>query len=146
MKKLIVLFSFVSLIYSCEAQKNGKTIFATKQGAIKGYDPVAYFTEKKPVKGLENITFSWQGAVWHFVSAENRDLFQKMPEKYAPQYGGWCAYGWAQGYPAKIEPEAWRIVDGKLYLNYDVSVQKMWQDKQAEFIEKADKNYSNRKQ
>lgn len=88
--------------------------------AIKGYDPVAYFTQQKPVKGTEENSLDWLGATWLFSSSEHRELFQASPIKYAPQYGGHCADGVAYGdYTANIDPEAWRIIEGKLYLNYD---------------------------
>lgn len=113
-------------------------IFSTEAGAIHGYDAVAYFKDKKPVKGSEAITFVWNGATWHFATVSNKNLFAKNPEKYAPQYGGYCAYGLAGGYKASTQPTAWAIVDNKLYLNYDSTVQKMWVEKKAEFIKKAD--------
>src|SRR5437016_4674828 len=84
--------------------------------AIKGYDPVAYFTQSKPVKGSSAFTYQWMNATWWFASAEARDEFARIPEKYAPQYGGYCAYGVSQGHTAPIDPEAWTIVEGKLYL------------------------------
>ena len=134
---MILLFTTATM-----AQKDEDSpVFSTKEGAIKGYDPVAYFTDGKPVKGQKAITFQYQGATWHFATQAHRDVFAQSPEKYAPVYGGWCAYGWAQGYPAKIEPEAWSIVDGKLYLNYDQSIQKKWSKKQVEYIQAANKNY-----
>jgi YHS domain-containing protein len=139
MKYLFVLFFAFSSLAFAQAQKSA--VFSSDNGAIKGYDPVAYFTDGKPVKGLDSITFSWQGAVWHFANAEHRDLFAAAPAKYAPQYGGWCAYGWSQGYPAKIDPEAWSIVDGKLYLNYNLDVRDDWDKRRAEYIQKADANY-----
>lgn len=148
MKKalLLLLLGFAALP-SAIAQKTDKSaaVFSTASGAIAGYDPVAYFTQSRPVKGQPDIAYAWNGTTWHFASAANRDLFQQSPEKYAPQFGGWCAYGWAQGYPAKIEPEAWSIVDDKLYLNYDPDIQKKWLKKQAEYIQKAVKNYAERK-
>ncbi len=143
MKYALLLAIILFFIVGVFAQTETKSVYATKAGAIKGYDPVAYFTQNKPVKGAADITFEWNGATWHFASAENRDLFKGNPEKYAPQYGGWCAYGWAQGYPAKTEPEAWSIVDGKLYLNYDLSVRSDWDKKRAEYIQAADKNWAN---
>ena len=94
--------------------------------AIKGYDPVAYFTQHAPVKGSPMYTQEWMGATWQFSSAADRDEFAKSPEKYAPQYGGYCAYGVSQGHALSIDPEAWSIIDGKLYLNYSKSVQKTW--------------------
>ncbi len=88
--------------------------------AIKGYDPVAYFTMQKAVKGSDRFTHRWLGANWQFSSAEHRQIFQASPVKYAPQYGGYCADGVAYGQAtANIDPEAWRIIDDKLYLNYD---------------------------
>jgi len=88
--------------------------------AIKGYDPVAYFTMKKAVEGSDQFTHRWLGAKWQFSSVEHRRLFQASPVKYAPQYGGYCADGVAYGQAtANIDPEAWRIIDDKLYLNYD---------------------------
>ena len=88
--------------------------------AIEGYDPVAYFTMKKAVKGSDKFTHKWLGAVWQFANAEHRDLFMKKPISYAPQYGGFCADGMAYGTTtANLDPEAFRIIDGKLYLNHD---------------------------
>ncbi len=143
MKNTLLLVVALFLAPGVFAQTETKAVYATQAGAIKGYDPVAYFTQNKPVKGKTDISFDWNGTVWHFASAEHRDLFKQSPEKYAPQYGGWCAYGWAQGYPAKIEPEAWSIVDGKLYLNYNLSVQTDWNKKQSAYIQTADKNWAN---
>ncbi|WP_052182792.1 YHS domain-containing (seleno)protein [Rhizobium sp. YS-1r] len=88
--------------------------------AIKGYDPVAYFVEGKAVEGSEKYSHRWLGAVWHFSSAENRDLFVKDPSSYAPQYGGYCADGVSFGtVTTNVDPRAWRIIDGKLYISYD---------------------------
>lgn len=88
--------------------------------AIKGYDPVSYFTENKAVEGSAQFSYRWLGADWHFASAENRDLFKADPVKYAPQYGGYCADGVSFGtITTNIDPKAWRIIDGKLYLSYD---------------------------
>lgn len=88
--------------------------------AIKGYDPVAYFTQQKAVEGSAEFSHRWLGAEWHFANAENRDLFIADPVKYAPQYGGYCADGVSFGtITTNIDPEAWRIIEGKLYLSYD---------------------------
>ena len=92
--------------------------------AIRGYDPVAYFTDQRPVKGLPQFNYSWMGATWLFATAANRDQFSADPARYAPQYGGYCSYAVSKGHTASIDPEAWRIVDGKLYLNYSKGVQK----------------------
>lgn len=147
MKKVIFLLLSMSLWQSCAAQKSPQTeIFTTTEGAIKGYDPVAYFNASKPVKGKANLTYLWKGATWFFETAENKQLFVANPEKYAPQYGGYCAYGWAKGYPAKIEPDAWSIVEGKLYLNYDKSVKATWDKDQSGYIKSADMNYQKKQQ
>jgi YHS domain-containing protein len=107
--------------------------------AIEGTDPVAYFEEGRPVAG--SSAFEWMGATWRFATAENRDRFGADPEKYAPQYGGYCAWAVSQGYTAKIDPAAWRIVDGKLYLNYSKDVQTQWSGDIPGNIAKADVNW-----
>lgn len=106
--------------------------------AVEGYDPVAYFTEGEPVKGEKKFSLEHEGATWRFSSAENRAIFRENPDAYAPQYGGYCAWAVAQGYTAEIDPEAWAIRDGKLYLNYDDEVQAKWLEDPEGFIEKAD--------
>jgi len=106
--------------------------------AIRGYDTVAYFTQSKPVKGVEEFNVEWSGAKWLFSSAEHAELFRSDPEKYAPQYGGYCAFGVAEDYLVKIEADQWEIVDGKLYLNYDKKVQKRWLKDIPGYITKAD--------
>ena len=88
--------------------------------AIKGYAPVAYFTKGRAMKGSEAFAHKWLGTPWHFANANHRDLFAADPVKYAPQFGGYCALGIAFGEnTANIDPKAWRIIDGKLYLNFD---------------------------
>ena len=129
------------LILSGAALAQKAPVFSDSSGAIRGYDPVAYFTQGRPVKGSPELTHQWKGATWRFASAENRERFAAAPEKYAPQYGGYCAYGVASGYAVKIEPDAWSVVDGKLYLNYDRSVQKSWQSDVPGYIRKADVNW-----
>jgi YHS domain-containing protein len=87
-------------------------VYATDAGAIRGYDPVAYHTQGKPVPGSAELTHQWNGATWRFANAEHRDLFAADPERYAPRYGGYCAYGTSQGYKVSTQPEAFAIVDG----------------------------------
>jgi YHS domain-containing protein len=95
--------------------------------AVGGYDAVAYHTQGKPVQGSTEFTHQWKGAEWRFASQENLETFRADPEAYAPQFGGYCAYGVAKGYAVKGEPEVWKVVDGKLYLNYDARVQRSWE-------------------
>lgn len=109
--------------------------------AVSGYDPVAYFTQGKPVEGNGDHEYEWNGATWRFSSAENLGSFKAEPESYAPQYGGYCAWAVSQGYTAPSDPQAWRVVDGKLYLNYSEDVQKKWVRDIPGFIAKADTNW-----
>jgi len=109
--------------------------------AIRGYDPVAYFTDAKPVKGSDPFAFDWMGARWMFANQDHLDRFKADPAKYAPQYGGYCAYGIAVGNVVKIEPEQWSIVDGRLYLNYDDEVSRKWKKDPAGYIRKADAGF-----
>ena len=109
--------------------------------AVRGYDVVAYFTQGRPVEGKRNFTHTWQGTTWRFSSARHRDLFAANPEKYAPQYGGWCAWAVSQGYTASTDPDAWKIVDGKLYLNYSKSVQAQWNQAIPRHIKNGDRNW-----
>lgn len=116
-----------------------KTLFGAL--AVDGYDPVAYFTQGKPVEGSKQHALEWNGATWRFASAENRAAFEKEPAKYAPQYGGYCAWAVSQGYTADADPEAWTIVDGKLYLNYNHEVMGTWKKDVPGNIAKADVNW-----
>jgi len=109
--------------------------------AVDGYDPVAYFTDGKPVEGSKEFTLDWNGATWRFASAAHRDEFRQAPEKYAPQYGGYCAWAVSQNYTADSDPEAWTIVDGKLYLNYNRKVMATWQQDVPGNVTKADGNW-----
>lgn len=109
--------------------------------AVEGYDVVAYFTRGKPVKGSGNHEVEWNGATWRFASAEHRTLFAKNPAKYAPQYGGFCAFGVSRGYAVGIDPDAWKIVNGKLYLNYNKDVQAEWVKDIPGYISKANANW-----
>ena len=111
--------------------------------AIKGYDTVAYFTQGKAVKGSETHSLKWLGAVWHFSSAEHRDLFKSSPVRYAPQYGGYCADGVAYGQStANIDPQAWRIINDKLYLNYNEGAAVELEEIPGQ-LEKAEHNWNN---
>jgi hypothetical protein len=98
------------------------------QLALRGHDAVAYWTEGRPVPGSPDFEHRWNGAVWRFATAATRDAFAKEPTRYAPEFGGYCAYAVSRGYTADIDPAAWRIVDGRLYLNYSKRVQALWEE------------------
>lgn len=133
-------FSFVPAAQAADPVYKGT--FSDK--AVGGYDTVAYFKEGKPVKGSAQFKTEYKGATWQFSSQASLDAFKASPDKYAPQYGGYCAF--AVGSYNKLvsaDPEAWKIVDGKLYLNYDKDIQKDWVANQSEFIKKGDANWPN---
>lgn len=109
--------------------------------AINGYDAVAYFSEGKPVEGSDAHTLRWRDATWRFASAANRDAFAVEPERYAPQYGGFCAFAMAQGQKVRTDPAAFSIVDDKLYLNYDRPVRERWEADRDGLIEAADQRW-----
>jgi YHS domain-containing protein len=108
-----------------------------KGAALQGYDVVAYFTQNAAVKGNQAFTHAWNGLQWRFASSQNRDAFAKEPERYVPAFGGYCAYGVSRGYAVDIDPEAFAVVDGSLYLNYSKSVQRTWNQDRSGYIEKA---------
>jgi YHS domain-containing protein len=138
LKSLLGLLAliFVPLAFATESR-----VFATGDGAIRGYDPVAYFTVGEPTRGSDQFTASWQGATFKFASAANLELFEAEPAAYAPQYGGYCAYAVAKGATAGTVPDAWTIVEGKLYLNYSLAVQQRWRKDVPGHIRAADRNW-----
>ena len=132
----------VAIVEASAADTSTIRYFVDDNGlAIRGTDPVAYFTQGGPVAGRSEYAYTWNNATWQFASAENRDLFIANPDQYAPQYGGFCSWAVSQGYTASIDPNAWRIVDGKLYLNYNQSVQRRWERDISGNIRKADANW-----
>jgi len=138
MKKYIAFSVLFIIVQGAIAQSE---VFSTIEGAINGYDVVSYFTDGKPVIGKKENSFVWKDENWYFSSQENLKSFKSNPEKFAPQFGGYCAYGMSRGYKAKTEPDAWTIIDGKLYLNYNLDVKKIWGEKRSEFIDKATQNW-----
>lgn len=117
------------------------TTFVKNEAAIGGTDPVAYFTQGKPVQGSDQFTAVYDDVTWKFSSAENRDKFTADPAKYAPQYGGFCAFGAAMGFKVPVIPEAWSIVDGKLYLNNSLKVQERFEQDIPGHIKNATLNW-----
>lgn len=146
MKHLLIGFLFVIGITQSFAQN---TFFNNNGIAIRGYDPVAYFTDSKPVEGSNEFKYKWQGVEWHFKNKANLDVFKASPEKYAPQFGGFCAYGMSEGYKAPTEADAFTVVNDKLYLNYNKKVKDEWLKEKDLRIRKAESNWvtiSNRDQ
>lgn len=116
-------------------------LWAQTAPALQGHDPVTYFTDGAPARGSAAHAFDWDGRTWHFASAANRDAFAADPTRYAPQYGGNCAWAAAEGYLAPIDPNAWAIVDSKLYLNANRRIQRRWEGDIPGFIARADANW-----
>ncbi|MBH0203664.1 MAG: tat pathway signal sequence domain protein [Nitrospira sp.] len=136
LRMLMVLF-----VVGCVDSSHAGQFFERNGLAVDGYDPVAYFTEQKPVKGSPEFRTDHQGSTFQFASADHRDRFVADPEQFIPQYGGYCAYGTAKGYKAKTDPEAFTVVHGKLYLNYSDAVQTRWLSDIPGYIKKADANW-----
>jgi YHS domain-containing protein len=138
----LVLALFVGLLTAPGLARAKDLINQSSDGiAIAGYDTVAYFTDAKAVKGSDEFNYTWLGATWHFASAQHRDLFASDPVKYAPQYGGYCSDAMVDGFAYSANPEAWRIVEGKLYLNASKVGLLQWERNAAEEIEKADSRW-----
>lgn len=144
MKKqiLIALITLVSVVSFAQTSKSTKHQNTENNVAIQGYDPVAYFENNKATKGNKEITATFQDVIYYFSSEYNKTLFLKNPSQYLPQYGGYCAYGMSEGYEAPIKPEAFTIVDNKLYLNYNLKVKETWLKDQANRIKKANENWN----
>ena len=115
--------------------------FESDGAALRGYDPVAYFESNKPVKGLPGFQFEYKGSKFLFSSADNLKKFVAAPQAYAPQFGGFCALGTANGYKVKTEPDAFKVVDGKLYLNYNRKVLELWTLDEPGYIKRANDNW-----
>jgi YHS domain-containing protein len=140
MKKTIsTAIAAMFILLHVQAQKS--PVYVAGGKAIKGYDPVAFFTESKPLMGRDSLMLEWSGATWYFADRRNLEAFKAEPEKYAPQYGGYCAYGTAQGHKAPTEVETWTILDVKLYFNYNQKVKEAWSKDRPELIRKADENW-----
>jgi YHS domain-containing protein len=141
-RRALLSLSFVAVWSAFGADSKSDPVNHNRSGvAIQGYDPVAYFTDSKVIKGDAKFSYNWQGAAWHFATAQHRDLFAQNPEQYAPKYGGYCAYGVGENHTVDIDPEAWRIIDGKLYLNYSKDVQQKFLMEPAARIQRADQNW-----
>lgn len=119
-------------------------VYAEDGIAIDGADAVAFFSlaeDDGPVIGSPEFALDWDGATWHFATAENRDLFEANPEAYAPAFGGYCAFAASRGYVASTVPEAWSVIEGRLFLNYSVRIRRRWLREVPDAIEQGDANW-----
>jgi YHS domain-containing protein len=138
MKTNIFFSMAMALLISLKTFSQNKAIFSTNDVAIHGYDAVAYFTDSKAVKGSNEFSFKWNDVNWLFSSETHLKLFKENPEKYAPQFGGYCAYGVSENHKSPTSPDAFTIVNDKLYLNYNLKVKEIWMKNHQERISKAD--------
>lgn len=135
---LCLLAAAFALGLALSFSSRASEVHVTDGIAIKGHDPVAYFTQGKAQRGIDSLRLEHGGATYLFATPGNRDAFKAEPARYVPQYGGYCAFGVAGGYKADIDPAAFSIVDGRLYLNYNAAVRRDWSKDTAGFIRKAD--------
>jgi YHS domain-containing protein len=140
MRNLVLAFLMCSAATTLAAGKQLLNLDRTGVG-IQGYDPVAFFTDQKPVKGNPQFQSDYNGAKYYFASAEHKALFDKEPSKYEPQFGGYCAYGVSHGAKAPIKIEAWQIVNGRLLMQYDRGVKDDFNKDQQGTLKKADQNW-----
>ena len=141
---LVATAVFAGLSGSAVAGSSATPVAAvntTDSLALKGYDPVAYFTDRQPTKGADQYSFQWKGVTYRFASAENLQRFKAHPEKYLPQYGGYCAYAISLNRIADIDPDQWAIVNNKLYLNNGFLAQTLWSLDKTGNIVKGDQNW-----
>lgn len=140
--KVFGLFLVLSLglISFVNADKRIYTGFLSNK-AVGGYDSVAYFSDSKAVKGISNFSTEYQGATWYFSNQKNLNKFLSAPEKFAPQYGGYCAWAVSQGNTAKGDPLIWTVHKEKLYLNYNKSINQKWLKDKEFLIIQANKNW-----
>lgn len=141
-QRAVLLIHLVPLIATAGCTMLNTPTFSPEGTAIRGYDPVGYHLESRPVKGQREFSYTYNDAVWHFASRENLEMFRSDPEKYAPAYGGYCAYAMSKGFVVSTDPDAWAIEDGKLYLNYSLGVRKTWLKDVPGYIERADGHWA----
>lgn len=143
--KFLFLIIFIGIAAALAACSKGESTIGVNTdssgSALRGFDAVAYFTAESAVKGDAKYTIVWNGAKWLFSSEQNLKRFQADPEAYAPQFGGYCSYAVSEGYTADGDPEAWKIVDGKLYLNFNRQVKEQWEQNQTERIQNGKANW-----
>jgi len=138
---LAVSLILISFLVSCTKESDLSANAIPEMKAIAGYDPVAYHKESKPVSGSEDFFYVWNHAKWHFSCKENMEVFKENPERYAPQYNGYCAFGLSRNDFVEVDPEAWAIVNNKLYLTYNHEIRNAWLQDKRNYIAKADRNW-----
>lgn len=140
----IFCLALVIPVSNAQAQTAGAKVLVNvdKRGvALQGYDAVSFFADGRPAKGDPSLSARYEGATWYFSTPEHKAAFEAMPERYAPAFGGFCAYGASRGYTASVEINTWQIVAGRLLLNYSQSVRRKFDSNQAENLRKADANW-----
>ena len=145
MRRGLVAIGLLALM-SAAAHAGSVVYGASKGPALGGYDAVAYFTDGVPKPGDARFTHEWNGATWRFASEQHRELFKAEPERYAPQYGGYCAYAMANDSFSPGDAKRWRIVDGKLYLNANIFAQSLWEASIPRRVLDADGHWPTKKQ
>jgi hypothetical protein len=140
MKKLMI-YALTLFLTTAGAYAQKAEIFSTEGRAIKGYDIVAFFKDSAAIEGLESFSYRWKGTAWLFSKKENRDAFIASPSTYEPQYGGYCAYGAADGHKAPTETNTWTVINGKLFFNYNSKVKELWNKDRSALIKKANENW-----
>jgi YHS domain-containing protein len=139
---LVVFVGIAVLLAACGKRESFAAVNTNGEGvALKGFDAVAYFAVDKAVEGNPRYEYAWNGVKWLFSNAENLQRFKQDPKAYAPQFGGYCSYAVSRGYTADGDPNAWKIVDGKLYLNYSPEVKELWEQDQQQNIEKGKEHW-----
>ncbi len=138
--RILTVIFFASVLSACTSLAD-QPVYQNEAGALEGHDPVAYFTAGKPVKGSAAFTSKRDGTTWYFSSAENKALFDGNPEKYSPQYGGYCAQAMAHGLVVSSDPAAFTVKDGKLFLNYSLGVRETWLENVDANIKNADREW-----
>lgn len=142
MRALFTSFSLVVILMIAPAHANNFHLYLDRDNlALEGHDPVAYHTIGQPTRGLLSLSAEHDGAIYRFASEENRHAFLADPDKYLPEYGGFCAYGLAGGYKVHGDPKVWNIVDGRLYLNYSPSIGRRWERDIPGYISQGDANW-----
>ena len=149
MNKIFIFRPFLLLVIvllgACTSIKTAP-VYVQNDRALEGYDPVAYFVVGKALMGKEKTTYQYNGTTWFFNSEENKALFVRSPEKYSPQYGGYCAYAMSHGFTVSSDPQAFSVINDKLYLNYSKSVRAKWLKDSSGHIVSADKQWNKKSQ